>query len=63
MTSTEIKQQISDLMTKYENKIKKEETNLAHSSWYSGECDLITEKISIYEEINKELMKLLCSIK
>ena len=61
MTNTEIKQQISDLMTKYENKIKDEKNNLAHSSF--GEYDSITERISIYEEINKELMKLLCSIK
>ena len=61
MTSIEIKQQISDLMTKYENKIKDEKNNLAYSS--SGEYDLITERISVYEEIDKELMKLLCSIK
>ena len=61
MTNSEIKQQISDLMTKYENKIKQEKANLAYSS--SGEYNLITERIEVYEEINKELMKLLCSIK
>ena len=51
MTNSEIKQHISNIMTKYENKIKQEKNNLAYSS--SGEYDLITERISIYEEINK----------
>ena len=31
MTNSEIKQYISDLMTKYENKIKDEKNNLAHT--------------------------------
>lgn len=61
MSNEEIKQKISDLITKYNNKIRQEKEDDKISS--SNESVLINDRISVYESINRDLMKLLCSIK
>lgn len=61
MSNEEIKQKISDLITKYNNKIRQEKENDKVSSF--NESILINDRISVYESINRDLMKLLCSIK
>lgn len=61
MSNEEIKQKISDLITKYNNKIRQEKENDKISSF--NESILINDRINVYESINRDLMKLLCSIK